>query len=469
MVKGCSLNVFIYEKTYCFLVRLTLKMNWNQMKIMKFGGTSVGTPERMQALVEIIDDGEPRIVVLSAMAGTTNILVDISQALYRKENDHAEMLINGLEENYRVVIGRTFNEKTIYKKGFELITFHFEFLRSFTRDLFTKNEEKAVLAQGELLSTAIFNLLLEERKLKSVLLPALNFMRLNETGEPDLSYIEDNLKAELTKFPDENLFITQGYICRNAFGEIDNLQRGGSDYSATIIGSVLQAREIQIWTDIDGMHNNDPRIVNNTYPIAELTFDEAAELAYFGAKILHPTCILPAKNQNIPVRLLNTLQPEAQGTLITASKPKEGIKAVAAKEGITAIKIKSGRMLMAYGFLRAVFEVFERYHKPIDMITTSEVAVSLTIDNDSDLDNIVEELRTFGTVEINTNLSIVSIVGVFSANEPGYANSIFGALKEIPVRMISYGGSENNISILVETNLKNETLLALNKGLFKLE
>ena len=279
----------------------------------------------------------------------------------------------------------------------------------------------------------------------------------------------ENLNKELCKFAGKGLFITQGYICRNAFGEIDNLQRGGSDYSATIIGAVLQANEIQIWTDIDGMHNNDPRIVQNTYPLAELTFDEAAELAYFGAKILHPTCILPAQNRNIPVRLLNTLHPDAPGTLISAKKTTVGIKAVAAKDGITAIKIKSGRMLMAYGFLRAVFEVFEHYHKPIDMITTSEVAVSLTIDNDSDLDSITEELRTFGVVEVKSNLSIESIVGVFPANKPSYVNSIFGPLSEIPIHMISYGGSENNISILVETKLKNETLKALNKGIFNLE
>jgi len=438
------------------------------MKIMKFGGTSVGSPQRLHALVDIINDKETKIVVLSAMSGTTNDLFEIGKALYRKDNEQAEDLINALEEKYRIVIGRTFNEKFTFDKSHELVTLHFEYLRSFTRDLFTLNEERAVLAQGELLSTAIFHLLLEEQKIHSVLLPALNFMRIYENGEPDLSYIADNLKAELLKYSGESLFITQGYICRNAFGEIDNLQRGGSDYTATIIGAVLHVSEIQIWTDIDGMHNNDPRIVDNTYPLADLTFDEAAELAYFGAKILHPTCILPAQNQNIPVRLLNTLHPEAPGTLISSKTPSEGIKAVAAKDGITAIKIKSGRMLMAYGFLRAVFEIFERHHKPIDMITTSEVAVSITIDNDSELAEIVEELRTFGSVEVNAGLSIVSIVGVFPADKPGYANSIFNALKEIPVRMISYGGSENNISILVETGLKKETLIALNKGLFNL-
>ena len=309
----------------------------------------------------------------------------------------------------------------------------------------------------------------EAKQMESFLLPALNFMRLNKNAEPDMAFISKNLKLEVAKYPGSELFITQGYISRNDFGEIDNLKRGGSDYTATIVGAAIGADEIQIWTDIDGMHNNDPRVVNKTYPIAKLTFDEAAELAYFGAKILHPTCILPAKDQNIPVRLLNTMQPEASGTLISSQNQAEGFRAVAAKDGITAINIKSGRMLMAYGFLRAVFEVFERYRKPIDMITTSEVAVSVTIDNTDDIDNIVEELNEFGHVKVDTDLSIVSIVGLFPAEKPGYAGSIFDALRNIPVRMISYGGSENNISILVDTKLKKQTLMELNKGLFNLE
>jgi aspartate kinase len=292
---------------------------------------------------------------------------------------------------------------------------------------------------------------------------------MNENSEPDMQFISENLKLELSKYPSESLFITQGYISRNDFGEIDNLKRGGSDYTATILGAAIGAKEIQIWTDIDGMHNNDPRFVNNTFPIAKLTFDEAAELAYFGAKILHPTCILPAKSQNIPVRLLNTLQPDALGTLISSENQEEGFRAVAAKDGITTINIKSGRMLLAYGFLRAVFEVFERYKKPIDMIATSEVAVSLTVDNTDDLENIVEELMAFGIVNVESDLSIVSIVGLFPAEKPGYAGAIFDALRNIPVRMISYGGSENNISVLVETKIKKDTLLALNKGLFQLD
>lgn len=439
------------------------------MKIMKFGGTSVGSPQRMNALIDLINDGEPKIVVLSAMSGTTNALAEISQALYQKDNENAGSLIVNLEEQYRTVIAELFRTEQALLKGNELISTHFDYLKSFTRDLFTINEERAVLAQGELISTALFQFLLEEKRIASVLLPALNFMRMNKNAEPDMAFISENLKRELKKYPGNNLFITQGYISRNDFGEIDNLKRGGSDYTATIVGAAVGADEIQIWTDIDGMHNNDPRVVNKTFPIAKLTFDEAAELAYFGAKILHPTCILPAKDQNIPVRLLNTMQPEAPGTLISSENQSDGFRAIAAKDGITAINIKSGRMLMAYGFLRAVFEVFERYRKPIDMITTSEVAVSVTIDNTDDLGNIVEELKEFGHVKVDTNLSIVSIVGLFPAAKPGYAGAIFDTLRNIPVRMISYGGSENNISILVDTKLKKQTLTELNKGLFNLE
>lgn len=331
---------------------------------------------------------------------------------------------------------------------------HFEYLRNFTIDLFTANEEKAILAQGELLSTALVQYYLEEIGVQSVLLPALNFMRIDGNEEPDLVYIQKHLQAELLKYAGINLFITQGYICRNIFGEIDNLKRGGSDYTSTLIGAALQAEEVQIWTDIDGMHNNDPRIVDHTFPIHELTFDEAAELAYFGAKILHPTCVLPAQKRNVKVRLLNTMQPDAVGTLIGADAKEDRFTAVAAKDGITAIKIKSGRMLLAFGFLRSVFEVFERYKTPIDMITTSEVAVSVTIDNPKHLNEIVNELNSFGLVEVDSNQTIVCIVGSFKQAKQGYAEKIFAALKNIPIRMISYGGSENNVSILIESGLK---------------
>jgi aspartate kinase len=436
------------------------------MRVLKFGGTSVGSAERMHALVHLINDEVPKIVVLSAMSGTTNSLVEIAAELYAKEHAKAKQLIDSLENKYKEVIAELYKTEKALNKGKELIASHFDHLRSFTMDLFTVNEERAILAQGELLSTAMFHYYLEEINVDSVLLPALNFMRIDENEEPDMRYIEVNAAAELSKYPGKKLFITQGYICRNTFGEIDNLKRGGSDYTATIIGAAIRADEIQIWTDIDGMHNNDPRIVDKTHPIAELSFDEAAELAYFGAKILHPTCILPAQMKNIPVRLLNTMQPEAKGTVINSKATGDNIKAVAAKDGITAIKIKSGRMLLAYGFLRSVFEIFERYKTPIDMITTSEVAVSLTIDNTKNLDAIIKELKEFCSVEVDNDLTIVCIVGSFTAEKEGYALKIFDALKHIPIRMISYGGSENNVSVLVDTKLKKDALVALNKGLF---
>jgi aspartate kinase len=436
------------------------------MKILKFGGTSVGSVERMHALAKLIDDKTPKIIVLSAMSGTTNNLVEIAAALYSKENEKASSLIKALNTKYEKIIKQLFKTEAGLNKGKGLLESHFGYLHSFTIDLFTINEERAILAQGELLSTALFHYYLEEININSTLLPALNFMRIDENEEPDMNYIERNSKQELGKHPSADLYITQGYICRNAFGEIDNLKRGGSDYTATLIGAAIQAEEIQIWTDIDGMHNNDPRVVEKTQAIAELSFDEAAELAYFGAKILHPTCILPAQDKNIPVRLLNTMQPQAKGTLISSRTTGDNIKAVAAKDDITAINIKSGRMLLAYGFLRAVFEIFERYKTPIDMITTSEVAVSLTIDNTKNLEAIKNELEEFCKVQIETNLTIVCIVGSFTAEKQGYAFRIFDALKNIPIRMISYGGSENNVSILVESKLKKETLIALNKGLF---
>lgn len=436
------------------------------MRVLKFGGTSVGSAERMHALVNLVNDNTPKIVVLSAMSGTTNNLVEIGTALYAKDHEKARQLIGTLEEKYRQVIAQLYKTESALNKGKELIDSHFSHLRSFTMDLFTVNEERAILAQGELLSTAMFHYYLEESGIDSVLLPALNFMRIDENEEPDMKYIEANAAAELAKYPGKKLFITQGYICRNAFGEIDNLKRGGSDYTATIIGAAIRSDEIQIWTDIDGMHNNDPRIVDKTHPIAQLSFDEAAELAYFGAKILHPTCILPAQMKQIPVRLLNTMQPEAKGTVINSTATGDSIKAVAAKDGITAIKVKSGRMLLAYGFLRSVFEIFERYKTPIDMITTSEVAVSLTVDNTKNLDAIVKELKEFCSVEVDSDLTIVCIVGNFTAEKEGYALKIFDALKQIPIRMISYGGSEHNVSILVDTKLKKDALVALNKGLF---
>jgi len=437
------------------------------MKILKFGGTSVGSAERMQHVATLIKkSADPIIVVLSAMSGTTNNLVELSSNLYVKNQAKANEIISILENKYKQEIKKLYTtEKTLHKAE-QFLKYHFDYLRSFTLDMFTANEEKAILAQGELLSTAMFQFYLEEINERSVLLPALNFMRLDENEEPDLMYIETNLKKELEKNKGIKFYITQGFICRNIFGEIDNLKRGGSDYTASLIGAALHAEEIQIWTDIDGMHNNDPRVVDKTHPIEELSFDEAAELAYFGAKILHPTCILPAQKRNVPVKLLNTMQPDAKGTVISEKAVSFGIKAVAAKEGITSVSIKSGRMLLAYGFLRSVFEVFERYKTPIDMITTSEVAVSLTIDTDKHIKEIVEELEKFGQVSIDTDQTIICIVGNVSFDKIGYAQKVFNALSEIPVRMISYGGSEHNISVLIKSSYKKQALQALNKGLF---
>lgn len=436
------------------------------MRILKFGGTSVGSAERMKSVAKLVNTPGDKIVVLSAMSGTTDHLVKITNALFQQSLQEASSLINDLEPRYRDTVEKLFNSSEYKRKGNEVVTQHFNLLRSFTIDMFTPNEEKTILAEGELLSTTLFHYYLEEQKIASVWLPALNFMRVDENGEPDMEYIETHLKKELAKHSAAGLFITQGYICRNSFGQIDNLKRGGSDYTASLIGAAIHAEEVQIWTDIDGMHNNDPRYVPDTFPIAELSFDEAAELAYFGAKILHPYCILPAQKRNIPVRLLNTMEPRAKSTLISQDVSGDAIKAVAAKDNITVIKIKSTRMLMAYGFLRSIFEVFERYKTPIDMITTSEVAVSLTIDDTSHLNEIKTELMEYGTVEVETNQTIICIVGDFLADKHGYAVKIFDALKDIPIRMISYGGSKNNVSILVNAGHKKAALLALNKGLF---
>ncbi|WP_276497386.1 aspartate kinase [Pontibacter litorisediminis] len=436
------------------------------MKILKFGGTSVGSAERMKAVASLIRNGEPKVVVLSAMSGTTNALVQIAETLYQNKHEEAKALIKALHDKYKQVVEELYTSADKKKQANELLHQHFDYITAFTLDLFTIHEERAVLAQGELLSTALFQFYLEEQGETSVLLPALNFMKIDENEEPDTAYIAQQLKQELVKYPGVELFITQGYICRNAFGEIDNLKRGGSDYSASLIGAAVDADEIQIWTDIDGMHNNDPRIVKNTYPIAELSFDEAAELAYFGAKILHPSSVQPAKQKNIPVKLLNTMAPEAKGTTISTNTESGKIKAVAAKDGITAIKIKSGRMLLAYGFLRSVFEVFERYKTPIDMITTSEVAVSLTIDNDRHLNEILAELKEFGQVEVDRDQTIICVVGDFIAERSGSGLAVFESLQHIPLRMISYGGSKNNISFLVSTADKVEALTKLNDGIF---
>src|SRR6201996_658419 len=436
------------------------------MKVLKFGGTSVGSPERMKKLLDIIDPTERQIVVLSAVSGTTNSLVEIGQAYLSGDKAKAVALIAALKLKYEYFIKELFAKSGYLEQGKEVIDYHFDLLSNLSNDLFTNIEEKVILAQGELLSTTLYHVYLKEIGVPSVLLPALDFMKIDEDNEPIVEYITGHITPLLDKHPTNNLFITQGYICRNSFGEIDNLHRGGSDYTASLIGAAIRSEEVQIWTDIDGMHNNDPRIVKGTKPIAQLSFDEAAELAYFGAKILHPQSILPAQKYRIPVRLLNTMDPKAPGTLIAHTSGKDEIKSIAAKDNITAIKIQSSRMLLAYGFLRRVFEVFERYKTPIDMITTSEVAVSLTIDDTVYLDNIIKELETFGTVDIDKNQTIICVVGDFGAEKHGYAARVLEAVKHIPVRMISYGGSENNLSLLLNTSDKTEALRSLHNRLF---
>jgi len=436
------------------------------MKIMKFGGTSVGSPERMRALIPLISDDERKIVVLSAMSGTTNKLVEITNQLYAGNIDAASSQIEDLREKYHTVVHDTYTYDGTRSIGHDIINSHFNFLAGFLQGVFTRIQEKAILAQGELISTALFHLLLQERNIPSVLLPALSFMRIDKYGEPDMFYIEENLQRELKNINGENIIITQGFICRNAYGETDNLKRGGSDFSASLIGAAIDASEIQIWTDINGFHNNDPRYVKNTHPIRNLSFDEAAELAYFGAKILHPSSVNPAREKNIPVRLKNTMDPDDPGTLITRDCVLQDYKAVAAKDGISVIRIRSDRMLMAYGFLRKVFEIFEAYRTPIDMITTSEVSVSLTIDTDEFIEPIIKDLKELGLVEIEKNQSIICIVGDFRTERTGSAPEIFEALNTIPLKMIAYGGSPYSLSLLIDTSDKINSLKFLNEHLF---
>ncbi len=415
------------------------------MKVLKFGGTSVGSAARMKDVAKLILNGEQKIVVLSAMSGTTNSLVEIADYFYKNNTSGALERINMLEHTYMDVISELYAEEKYLNNVFE---------------------EKAILAQGELLSTNMFQLYLEEKGVNSVLLPALEYMRIDKNSEPDNAFIAENLKKLLSENKGKDIYITQGYICRNFYGEIDNLQRGGSDYSASLIGAAIKADEIQIWTDIDGMHNNDPRYVEGTKPVPMLHFEEAAELAYFGAKILHPTCILPAKLHNIPVRLLNTLDPSAPGTIISNKRKRGIIEAVAAKDSITAIKIKSGHMLLAYGFLRKVFEIFESNQTPIDMITTSEVGVSVTIDNTRRLEEILNDLKKFGTVTVDKDMVIICIVGDMEYELAGFQAKVINALKDIPLRMVSYGGSNFNISVLIKAEDKKKALNLLSEALF---
>ena len=434
---------------------------------MKFGGTSVGTPSRMKEVTELVTkSGEPTFVVLSAMAGTTNSLVEISDYLYKKNPDGANEIINQLERKYMQHIEELYTTNEMKQQTREFLQGEMNYLRSFTKELFTSFEEKSIIAQGEMMSTNMVVNYMKERGIKAVLLNALDFMRTDKNSEPGPAYIKEKLSAIMEKNEGQQIYITQGFICRNAYGEIDNLQRGGSDYTASLVGAALNAEEIQIWTDIDGMHNNDPRVVDKTAPVHQLHFEEAAELAYFGAKILHPTCVQPAKYAGIPVRLLNTMQPDAEGTTISNQTEYGKIKAVAAKDNIIAIKIKSSRMLLATGFLRKVFEIFESYQTPIDMVCTSEVAVSMSIDNSAHLGEIVDELKKYGTVTVDTGMCVVCVVGDLDWSNIGFETQVLEAMKSIPVRMISYGGSNYNISFLIREEDKKRALQSLSDTLF---
>ena len=438
------------------------------MKVMKFGGTSVGSPQRMKEVARLVTaKGEPVFVVLSAMSGTTNSLVEISDYLYKKNPDGANEVINNLEDKYMRHLPELLSDEQRLGETRDFLHEEFQYLRSFTKELFTSFEEKSIVAQGEMMSTHMVAAYLEEQGVSTVLLNALDFMRTDKNAEPDPVYIKEKLTALMEQNPGAQVYITQGFICRNAYGEIDNLQRGGSDYTASLVGAALNAEEIQIWTDIDGMHNNDPRIVDKTEPVHQLHFEEAAELAYFGAKILHPTCVQPAKYAGIPVRLLNTMDPEAEGTTISNATEYGKIKAVAAKDNIIAIKIKSSRMLLATGFLRKVFEIFESYQTPIDMVCTSEVGVSMSIDNSAHLGEIVDELKKYGTVTVDTSLCVICVVGDLDWSNVGFETRVMDAMKDIPVRMISYGGSNYNISFLVREEDKRRALQSLSDHLFK--
>jgi aspartate kinase len=440
------------------------------MLVLKFGGTSVGKPERMKKIADLVLSAPgQKVVVLSALSGTTNSLVIIGEHLLAGKPDLAETEIAALEKHYESFIKDLYTSEAFLAIGQETVSRFFIFIRLLAAGQFNGKSYRELLAQGELMSTELFYQHLQERKINSRLLPALHFMSIDENEEPELEKIEQRLKPLLNSLKNIEIIITQGYICRNHHNEIDNLKRGGSDYTASLIGSALRAEEIQIWTDIDGMHNNDPRIVKKTFPISELTFDEASELAYFGAKILHPSTIVPAQKHSVPVRLKNTMDENAEGTLISNKGTEGTFKAVAAKDNIIIVNIKSSRMLMAYGFLRKVFEVFEQHKTPIDMISTSEVAVSLTIDSTVHLDSIVAELKKFGNIDVEKNQTIICVVGHNIGRQKGVLKKVFGALSDVPVKMVSCGGSNNNISIVIEPSQKEKALIALNEGLFGIQ
>lgn len=436
------------------------------MKVLKFGGTSVGSAQRMKNVASLIGNGEPKIVVLSAMAGTTNTLIDIAGCLYRKYPEEASKIVARMKQTYTAHIEELYHTGEYKQKALEMIDSVFRTILSFTDKPFTAFDEKAIVAQGELMSAAMMNYYLQEKGIRSILLPALDFIRLTADEEPDPQYLREKLTALLAQSPDTEVFITQGFICRNAYGAIDNLKRGGSDYTASLIGAALRSEEIQIWTDIDGMHNNDPRVVQGTSPVRQLNFEEAAKLAHFGAKILHPTCIRPAKENNIPVRLLNALDPTAPGTLISNTAEKGRIKAVAAKDNIIYLKIKSLHTLPAHKFLSHVFNTFATYKTAIDMVTTSDVGVSVTIDNDASLKEIIANLQPYATLTVEQDMVIVCVVGDLEWQNIGFEARIVNALKDIPVRMISYGGSSSNVSLVMSAKDKTRALEALSDQLF---
>lgn len=436
------------------------------MKILKFGGTSVGSSQRMKDVCQLITDGDRKIVVLSAMSGTTNSLVEIADYINKRNPEAANNVINKLRNVYLQHIEELYVKEENLLATRELLLGLFKHLHQLTTEEYSLKLEKEILAQGELMSTNMVTNYLKEQGVKVCLIPALDYMKTDDKGEPDMPFIKTHLNDFLKKNGGYDLYITQGFICRNQLGDIDNLQRGGSDYTACLIGAVLSAEEIQIWTDIDGMHNNDPRIVPNTTPVRQLNFEEAAELAYFGAKILHPTCIQPARYAGVPVKLLNTMEPTAPGTIINNQMQRGTIKAVAAKDNITAIKIVSSRMLLATGFLRKVFEIFENYQTPVDMVTTSEVGITLTIDNNAHLAAITEELKKYGTVDIDENMCIICVVGDLRSENVGFENRVAEAISQVPIRMISYGGSNHNISFLIRAEDKKTALCALSEKLF---
>lgn len=436
------------------------------MKVMKFGGTSVGTPQRIKEVIRLVNDGEPKIIVLSALSGTTNALIRINDDYYAGKKDCALHKIDELEQVYRKHADELYSLEEY--KILALHFFHetFDYIRSFADSHFSMTEAKQIVGQGELLSTNMVINYMKEQGVNATLLPALSFMRIGKDNMPDENYIRAKLEKELSENPGYQIYLTQGFICRNAYGEVDNLLRGGSDYTASLIGAAISATEIQIWTDIDGMHNNDPRIVENTTPVHNLSFEEAAELAYFGAKILHPTCVLPAKKAGIPVRLLNTMDPLAEGTTINNHQEKGRIKAVAAKDNITVINVTSSRMFMAYGFMAKIYEIFNKNKTCVDVVCTSEVGVSLTIDNDLSLHDIVSELEKLGKVEVDKNMCIICVVGDLNWHNVGFESAVTDAMRNISVRMISYGGSPYNISFIIKGCDKERALRSLNHQVF---